>query len=167
MRDRRSLLLGLTLSLSVLDCAGAPHVLYHNRLQSLDGILTRDGVSLDTATSRGTAVRIESHGETRVRLAEVQTEAAEAVVLTYRGHLRTANLKGRAYLEMRCSIPGKGELFARASQDASTGTTDWVAQATRLWLGSQQHAQTVRLNVQIEGAGVVWVNNILLAQAPR
>jgi hypothetical protein len=45
MRDRRSLLLGLTLSLSVLDCAGAPHVLYHNRLQSLDGILTRDGVS--------------------------------------------------------------------------------------------------------------------------
>jgi hypothetical protein len=170
MRDRMSLLLGLTLSLTVLDCAGAkssPHVLYHNRLESLDGILTRDGVSLDAATSRGPAVRIESHGATTVRLAEVQTEAAEAVVLTYRGHLRTANLTGRAYLEMRCSIPGKGDLFARASQGPSTGTTDWVTQVTRLSLGNEQRAQTVRLNVQIDGSGVVWVHNILLAQAAR
>ena len=160
-----SLLLGLTLSLIVLDCKSSPHVLYQNQLVSLDGILTRDGVTLDT--SGGTAVRIESDGPRTVRLAEVQTEAAEAVVLTYRGHLRTANLKGRAYLEMRCSIPGKGELLARAPQGPSTGTTDWVTQVTRLSLGSQPRPQTVRLNVEIEGPGVVWVHNILLAQAAR
>src|SRR5712691_295637 len=150
--------IGLALSLIAVNCSGAsssPHVIYHNRLESLDDILTREGLTLDAATSRGSAIRIQSHGATTIRLAEVQTEPAEAVVLTYRGHLRTANLTGRAYLEMRCSIPGRGELFARASP--STGTTDWVAQATRLWLGSQQHAQTVTLNVQIEGAGVVWV----------
>src|SRR5260221_12786898 len=163
MRDRRSLLLGLTLSLSVLDCAGAPHVLYQNRLQSLDGILTRDGVSLDTATSRGTAVRIESHGETTVRLAEVQTEEAEAVVLTYRGHLRTANLKGRAYLEMRCSIPGKGEFFATASQGPLTGTTDWVTQETRPVVVIQQHAQTAKVSEQTESAREECENNIFLA----
>jgi len=170
MPDRMSLLVGLTVSLSVLDCAGAkssPHVLYHNQLESLDGILTRDGVTLDTATSRGVAVRIESHGPTTIRLAEVQTEAAQAVVLTYRGHLRTVGLTGRAYLEMRCSIPGRGELISRAPQGPLTGTTDWVTQVTRLSLGGQQRAQTVRLNVEIEGAGVVWVDNILFAQAAR
>ena len=164
------LAIGLALSLSAVACSGArssPHVLYHNRLQSLDGILTRDGLTLDAATSRGAAIRIESLGTTTIRLAEVQTEPAEAVVLTYRGHLRTANLRGRAYLELRCSIPGRPELFSRAAEGPLTGTTDWVTQATRLSLGSQQRAQTVRLNVAIEGAGVVWVNNILLAQATR
>ena len=162
--------IGLALSLSAVNCSGAsssPHVIYHNRLESLDGILIREGLTLDAATSRGAAIRIQSHGATTIRLAEVQTEPAEAVVLTYRGHLRTANLTGRAYLEMRCSIPGRAELFSRASEGPLTGTTDWVTQATRLSLGSQQRAQTVRLNVAIEGAGVVWVDNILLAQATR
>ena len=159
--------IGLALSVSAVACSGAPDVIYHNRLQSLDGILTRDGLTLDAATSRGAAIRIESLGATTILLAEVQTEAAEAVVLTYRGHLRTANLRGRACLELRCSIPGRPELFSRASEGPLTGTTDWVTQATRLSLGSQQRAQTVRLNVAIEGAGVVWVNNILLAQAAR
>jgi len=123
------LAIGLALSLSAVACSGAgssPHVLYHNRLQSFDGIPTRDGLTLDAGTSRGAAIRIESLGTTTIRLAEVQTEPAEAVVLTYRRQLRTANLKGRADLELRWSIPGRPELFSRASEGPLTGTTDWV-----------------------------------------
>jgi len=160
--------LALAFSLSALHCSGAPQVLYHNKLESLDGLLTRDGVTLETQAWQGRAgMRIEAHGPTSVRLAEVQTKGAEVVVLTYRGHLRAANLKGRAYLEMRCSIPGKGELVSRALDAAVAGTSEWVTQATRLSLGNEPRAQTVRLNVQIEGSGVVWVSNVLLAQAAR
>lgn len=168
MAGRVSVRVGLALSLSALQCSGAPQVLYHNELKSLDGLLTRDGVSVETRASLGrTGLRIEAQGPTIVRLAEVQTKGAEAVVLTYRGHLRAAKLTGRAYLEMRCSIPGKGELVSRAQDAALTGTSEWVSQVTRLSLGNEPHAQTVRLNVQIEGSGVVWVDNVLLAQAAR
>jgi len=164
-------LIGLGLSLGALQCSGctsAPQVLYQNRLESLDGLLTKDGVTVETAARQGRrGIRIETHGPTLVGLAEVQTKAAESVVLTYRGHLRAADLRGHAYLEMRCNIPGKGDLVSGAVDIPLAGTSDWVTQVTRLSLGRQQRAQTVKLNVQIEGSGVVWVSNILLAQAPR
>jgi hypothetical protein len=160
--------LALAFALSALHCSGAPQVLYHNKLESLDGLLTRDGVTLETQAWQGRAgIRIAAHGPTSVCLAEVQTKGAEVVVLTYRGHLRATKLTGRAYLEMRCSIPGKGELVSRALDAAVAGTSEWVTQVTRLSLGNEPRAQTVRLNVQIEGSGVVWVSNVLLAQAAR
>jgi hypothetical protein len=81
--------------------------------------------------------------------------------------MRTANLKGRAYLEMRCTIPGKGQLISQALNGALTGTSGWSTQVTRLSLGSERRTQTVALNVQIDGSGIVWVHNILLAQAER
>ena len=61
----------------------------------------------------------------------------------------------------------KGALFSRASQGEVTGTTDWVTQVTRLSLGQRPGPQTVSLGLAIEGAGVVWVDNILLAEAER
>jgi len=159
---------GVTVLLFALGCSNAqsPGVLYHNRLDSLDGILSNPGVTLDTSTPRGIALRIESQAPRSVRLAEVQTLDAQTVVLTLRGHLRAERLTGRAYLEMRCNMPQKGVLVSRAtSQSEVAGTTDWVTQATRLSLGEQPGPQIVSLNVAIEGAGIVWVDNILLAQA--
>jgi hypothetical protein len=157
----------LALSLVVLRCTGAtspPQVLYHNRLESLDGLIGRDGLVLENELSEGrNGVRIEARGPTVVPLADVQTKPARAVVLTYRGHLRAADLKGRAYLEMRCRIAGEGEMISKALDTAVTGTSGWVTQS----LGNEQHAQRVRLNVQIEGSGVVWVHNVLLAQGAR
>ena len=101
--------LALAFSLSALHCSGAPQVLYHNKLESLEGLLTRDGVTLETQAWQGRAgIRIEAHGPTSVRLAEVQTTGAEVVVLTYRGHLRATKLTGRAYLEMRAAFPARG-----------------------------------------------------------
>jgi len=38
---------------------------------------------------------------------------------------------------------------------------------TRLSLGRHPGSQTVDLNVHVEGAGVVWIDNVLLAQAAR
>jgi hypothetical protein len=81
--------------------------------------------------------------------------------------MRSANLTGRAYLEMRCTPSGNRELVSRALDGAVSGTTGWVTQVTRLSLGNEPLAQTVRLNVQVEGSGIVWVQNVLLAQAAQ
>jgi hypothetical protein len=161
---------GLIVLLFAMACSNAqsPGVLYHNQLDSLDGILSSPGVTLDTSTSRGIAIRIESQAPRSVRLAEVRTLGAPTVVLTYRGHLRAEKQTGKAYLEMRCNMPQKGVLVSRITSGSKiAGTTDWVTQATRLSLGEQPGPQIVSLNVAVEGAGVVWVDNILLAQAGR
>jgi hypothetical protein len=165
--DQVGVLVSAALLLSALQCGGpAPQVLYHNKLESLDGLLTRDGMTLEAQAWQGRAgIRIDVHGSTSIPLAEVQTRGAAAVVLTYRGHLRSANLTGRAYLEMRCTTCGDGELVSRALDAAVSGTTEWVMQVTRLSLGKEPRAQTVRLNVRVEGSGIVWVQNVLLAQA--
>ena len=106
-------LTGLTVSLLGLACSNAhsARVLYHNRLDSLDGIPSSPGVTLDASTSRGIAIRVESLAPRSVRLAEVRTYDAPTVVLTYRGHVRAEGLTGRAYLEMRCTLPRKVRSF--------------------------------------------------------
>ncbi len=64
-------------------------------------------------------------------------------------------------------IPGKGEDSARGLKEAVTGTTDWVRQATPLILEREERCEIVKLNVIVEGAGIVWVKNIALAQVTR
>jgi len=59
-------------------------------LTSLDAIITRSGVTLDTAIGRDGhgVIRIDSTGPMTIRLAEVRPKNAEAVRLIFRGHLR-------------------------------------------------------------------------------
>ncbi len=171
--DRLSLLtICVILSPCSIACSGptpSARAIYSNHLNSVEAILTRGGVTLDRAISndgRG-AIRIDASEPTAVRLAEVRPEGAEAVLFVYRGHLRAANLKGRGYLEMRCDIPGKGEFLSRALEAAVTGTTGWVKQETAFFVVRGQRAQTVKLNVVVEGVGVVWIDNIVLVEATR
>jgi hypothetical protein len=139
--------------------------IYFNRLDSIDAILTRTGVTLDTEHGRG--LRIDANHQGTIRLVDVRPHAAEGIELVFRGHLRSRGLSGRAYFEMRCSVPGKGEHSARGLKQAVTGTTDWVQQATPLVLERGERCEIVQLNVVVEGAGVVWVENIGLAQVTR
>jgi hypothetical protein len=164
--------IALMFSLSGSAYAGPPpseRIIYSNALDSAEAILTRSGVTLDTAISHDGkgAIRIDASGPTTIRLAEVQPKDAEGVALTYRAHLRTQNLTGRAFLEMWCSIPGKGEFFSRGLQAPVTGTTEWVSAETPFFLEKGQRAQTVKLNVVVEGAGIVWVDDIALGESAR
>lgn len=165
-------LLLLVVALGGLACQTAPkpeQAIYSNSLDSIDAILSANGTSLDASTSHDGkgSIRIESGGPVTIRLAEVEPEGAENAVLIYRGHLRTENLAGQAYLEMWCSIPGKGEFFSRALHAPLSGTTDWVSQETPFFLEKGQLAKTVKLNVVATGTGTVWVDDVTLAMASR
>ncbi|HSF20034.1 MAG TPA: hypothetical protein VLK65_31245 [Vicinamibacteria bacterium] len=166
----------LAATVLALGCAspGAePKAIFSSALNSVEDILTRDGVAVDREVSHDGqgAIRIEAEGDaatsTTVRLAEVEPKDAENVTLTYRAHLRSEGLTGKAYLEMWCSIPGKGEFFSRALDSPLTGSTEWVTQETPFFLDEGQRAQTVKLNLVIEGSGTVWVDDIVLVQAER
>ena len=144
-------------------------VLYANALDSIDDVLTRTGTTFDATTSSDGhgSIRIEASGPATIRLAEVEPPDAEDAVLVYRGHLRTEDLQGQAYLEMWCSVPGMGEFFSRALHAPLSGTTEWSTQETPFLLEEGQRARTVRLNVVMTGPGVVWVDDVELAQAGR
>jgi hypothetical protein len=170
LTTRRPRLIGLILAVFTVACSStnsSARTLYWNPLDSLDTILTRTGVTLDKTISNGGkgTIRIDVNGPTTIRLAEIGTEQPQAV-LVYRGHLRAAKLRGHAYLEMRCSIPGQGEFASRAT--AVTGTTDWVSQVARFVAERGPGVRTVKLNMVADGNGIVWVRTIaLFGQAAR
>jgi hypothetical protein len=114
-------------ALAAIGCSApkaSTRVIYSNHLSSLDAIITRTGVTLDTALSpdRKGVIRLDSTDPTTIRLAEVRLDDVENVTLVYRGHLRTQALRGHAYLEMRCSIRGVGEVPSKLLQSSVTGT---------------------------------------------
>jgi len=84
------------------------------------------------------------------------------IILIYSAKLRTEQLEGRAYLEMWCEFPGKGEFFSRGIEQPVTGTTEWTAVQTPFRLEAGQRPANVKLNLVIEGAGTVWIDDIQL-----
>jgi hypothetical protein len=138
-------------------------------LDSLDGVLTQTGVALDRDVSsdgRG-SLRITGAGvPTTVRLFEIRDITVDRARLTYRARIKTANLDGRTYLEMWCAFAGEGEYFSRSNASPLTGTVDWVTVETPFLLRKGEKPQLVKLNIVVDGTGVVWVDDIELLRGP-
>jgi hypothetical protein len=141
----------------------------HFSAASLDGVITRDGVSVDSvhSTDGDGSLRVEVAGPTTVRLYEVADPGVEDAMLFYRARLRSDDLEGRAYLEMWARVPGQGEFFSRGLDSAISGDTEWTSQETPFVLQAGQRPDLVKLNLVIEGAGTVWIDEIELAEASR
>jgi hypothetical protein len=156
-------------ALAFLACSRAhtEEPIYRNSLDSLDDVLTKSGVTADSAVSsdgRG-SIRIDASGPTTVALAEVEPANAENATLFYRARLRARGVTGMAYLEMWCTVPGMGDFFSRALGDPISGTSDWRTQATPFLLQRGQRAERVKLNVVLTGPGTLWIDDLSLSQA--
>lgn len=160
------LLLAASLSIDALACSSGPsaRMIYSNRLDHLESIVTQTGVSLDTSRGGG-GLRIDVNGTSTIRLVELRPHVDDAVALVYRGHLRSTDLQGRAYLAISCSTSAGQVVSAKGLDSAVTGSTEWTLQALRLSL--DQPCETARLNVAVEGRGTVGVRNIALARVTR
>jgi predicted Ser/Thr protein kinase len=139
--------------------------LKHYPLDSLEGVITQEGVELDkTISSDGHgSLKITVDGPTVVRLFETGPITAENAPLIYQAKLRTEGLGGQAYLEMWCRLPGVGEFFSRGLNNTLTGTADWTTVETPFFLRpGQGRPDNVRLNLVITGKGTVWIDDIRL-----
>lgn len=110
--------------------------------------------------------RIDTTGEQTIRLFEVEAPAVEQCLLTYRAELKTEGLKGRAFLEMWCRLPGHGEFFSKGHQQAVSGTANWARFEIPFYLKAGQKPDLIKLNVAVEGVGTVWLRNIELLKTP-
>jgi hypothetical protein len=125
-----------------------------------DQPITRDGVSRE-----GTGWRIDAREPRTVRLFEVPSPGVEQCLVTYRARMKSANLRGRAYLEMWCRFPGGGEFFSKGIQRPVTGTTDWASYETPFFLKQGQRPDLIKLNLTLEGSGTVWIEGVELLAA--
>jgi hypothetical protein len=153
----------------IAGCASPPpqqEMLRALPVADLEGVITRDGVSMDaevTADGNG-SLRVEADGPVSVRLYELGDLDVEDARIDYRARLRTENASGRVYLEMWCDFPGGGQYFSRALASPLTGTNEWTVQETPFFLQAGQNPQNVRLNLVLEGGGTAWIDDIRLTR---
>lgn len=137
-------------------------------VDSMDGVLTQSGVTLDNIVSsdgKG-SLKITASQPTTIRLYEVRDVTIENARLIYRARVKAENVSGQAYLEMWCVFPGSGEFFSRSLQSPITGTVDWSTIETPFFLQKGQKPELIKLNLVINGQGTVWVDDIALIKGP-
>jgi hypothetical protein len=113
----------------------------------------------------------EDKGAIRIQVLEANTfhlyetgplEKANNTMLFYQAKVRTEALNGKAYLELWCSIPGKGEFFSRFMDQPISGTNNWTTLQIPFRNDSGINPDNVKLNLVVEGTGTVWIDDIRL-----
>jgi hypothetical protein len=127
-----------------------------------DPTISRDGIVVE-----GKGWRVDADGDQVVHLFEVADPGVQNCWLTYRAALSCKELVGRAYLEMWCRFPGRGEFFSRGLRQAVKRTTDWSSYETVFRLKRGERPDLVKLNLVVEGQGTVWVRSVELIEMPR
>jgi hypothetical protein len=134
-------------------------------------VLRAFALNLPTITQSGIRAeqdswRIDATAQQTIRLFEVENPAVEQCLLTYRAELKAADLKGRAFLEMWCRLPGRGEFFSKGYQQAISGTVGWAHYQIPFYLRKGQRPDLIKLNLAVEGPGTLWLRNIELLKTP-
>lgn len=137
-------------------------------IDSLEGIITKSGVALDTeVTSDGKgSLRVSAKEARQVPLFETGEIDVENARLIYQAKVKTEAVVGKVYLEMWCHFPGKGEFFSRGLHSAPTGTTEWTTQETPFFLKKGENPDNVKLNLVIDGKGTAWIDDVRLIKGP-
>jgi predicted Ser/Thr protein kinase len=123
-------------------------------------------ISHDLSRVPGGAWAVSCTQTQTFRLFEVRDPGVDNCTLIYRAKMKTETLAGRAYLEMWCRFPGKGEFFSRGLDNVVSGSNDWAACETPFFLNAGERPDLVRLNLVVEGAGRVFIKDIELLTGP-
>lgn len=110
------------------------------------------------------SVRITTMWPTTVCLGEVTGLDLENARIRYTAKVKS-DLKGMAFLEMWAHIGG-GQYFSKGMNDPVQGKSEWRSIQTPFIFREGQKPDKVTLNIVINGAGTVWVDDVVLSKAP-
>lgn len=142
--------------------------LKHYPIKNLEGIISKTDVTFDnmiTSDNNG-SLRINVNQPSTILLYETGDLDIENARLIYNAKVRTEGVEGNVYLEMWCQFTGKGEYFSRALQSPLSGSTDWSTQETPFFLKAGENPSNIKLNIVIDGRGIVWIDDIHLMKGP-
>lgn len=142
--------------------------LVHLPLDDTVGLGTTDAtvtVDREISADGGGSIKIVSDRPRVVNLTEVAVDI-EATTLVYRAKVRSQGLAGSAYLEMWAHFANGGPYFSRGLQSTVRGDSDWRTLETRFFLRAGQNPTKVTLNLVVNGAGTVWIDDARLSTEP-
>ncbi len=146
---------------ALASCDLRPQLIRGTVLKSFD---TSDPVISTNLVMEGKGWFANCAESQTLRLFELPNPDVEDCVVTYRAQLNTKELKGRAYLEMWCRLPGEGEFFGRGLDEAVPGGKSWAEgrQTTQadFLLKPGQRPDLIRLNLVVEGTGRVGIRYV-------
>jgi len=172
MMSRKRLFLGMFFLIMAAGFSGSAAdeetVLIHHSLDSLEGIVSQPGLRIDRGMSAegGGSLRVTAEKPVVIQLIVTGDIKAEKARLIYRAKLRTRKITGRVYLEMWCRFPGKGEFFSRGLHSPLSGSTEWVSREICFILKQGEDPDRIRLNLVIDGTGMVWIDDLYLLRSP-
>jgi tRNA A-37 threonylcarbamoyl transferase component Bud32/anti-sigma factor RsiW len=123
--------------------------------------IARDGV---TAAESGWKIEAKEQRE-NIPLFEVKDPGVDDCTVLYKAKIKSADVKGRAYLVMWCRFP-EGEAFSKGFGNAIRGTTDWAEYQIPFYLKKGEKPDLIKLQFTFEGSGTVWIKDIELVRAP-
>ncbi len=150
-------------ALAALSATAGPE----QKAQTLKAFNTSDStISKELAVAEGGAWLADCKKPKTIRLFEVPDAGVEQCLVIYRAKLKTENLTGKAYLEMWCRFPGKGEFFSRGLANPVSGSNDWASYETPFYLKKGEKPDLIKLNIVVKGTGKVWVKDVELLTGP-
>ncbi len=123
-------------------------------------------IAVDSIVIEENAWRVEFSTQQTIRLFEIADPGVESCMLTYRAQLKTSDVKGKAYLEMWCRLPGRGEFFSKGLHNTVKGTNEWASYEIPFYLKRGQTPDLLKLNLAVEGSGTIWIKDVQLLQTP-
>lgn len=137
-------------------------------LDDMEGLVTQKDVQIDKQISSdgNGSLRIEATKPVTIRLFQTDDIDIENAGLIYQAKVKTENVEGQVFLEMLCHFPGKGDFFSRGLMTPLSGSTDWTTQDTPFFLRSGENPDNIKLNLVIDGKGIVWIDDIRLLKGP-
>lgn len=103
----------------------------------------------------------------RMRLYRLDDVGPIQGTLLYTGFLRSRDLQGAAFLELWCHPTAGDAAFVRGVSSRVEGSSDWKPQELPFRPPeSCRNPVSVELNVVIQGAGTVWIDNLRLWDLP-
>ncbi len=121
---------------------------------------TTDSPISKLAVLDGEAWRVDAAEAQVVSLFELPLPDIDDCTITYRAKMKSEDVKGRAFLEMWCRVPGFGESFSRGLDKTITGSNDWATFEIPFFLKKGEKADHLKLNLNVEGTGRVWIKDI-------
>ncbi len=135
---------------------------------SRNDVISQSGTSFDDNISYdgNGSLAISADHPAVIPLYETGDIDIENAQLVYEAKVKTEGVSGKVFLEMWCRFPGKGEFFSRGLESTVTGTTDWTTLQTVFFLKEGENPDNVKLNIAIDGKGIVWVDDLKLIKRP-
>ena len=123
-------------------------------------------LSQDSITPLASGWLVDAKEQQTIRLFELQNPQVEQCLIAYRAKMKGEGLTGRAFLEMRCRLPGSGEFFSKGVNQPLKGSMDWASYEIPFYLKKGQRPDLIKLNLAVEGIGKIWIKDLELLKTP-